>query len=127
MNKCIFTGRLGKNPEVKYTPAGKCVATFSIAVKRNKEESDWVNIVAWEKTAELVGNNLTKGSNVLIESRVQVRTYDNKEGKKVYVTEFIADRVEFLDSKKDGQAPATTNADVNQFGTDVNIEEEIPF
>lgn len=127
MNKCLFTGRLGKNPEVKYTPAGKCVATFSIAVKRNKEEADWVNIVAWEKTAELVGNHLTKGSNVLIESRVQMRTYDNKEGQKVYITEFVADRVEFLDSKGGQAEQPKSGYDVSSFGTEVFPEEAFPF
>ena len=126
MNKCIITGRLGKPPEVKFTNTGKCVATFSIAVKRNKTETDWIDVVAWEKTGELVGDHLTKGSNVLVEGRIQVRTYE-KDGQKRKITEVVAERIEFLDSKQQVQQQANNNTNLSSMGSEVFDESEICF
>ena len=107
MNKWIGTGRLGRDPEIKYTQTGKAVASFSIAVSEKwssngekKERTDWVNIVAWDKLGELCGQYISKGSKVLIEGKLQVRSYEDKNGVKKYVTEIVAQQVEFLDSRK---------------------------
>ncbi len=100
MNKVILTGRLTKDVDVKYTQNGKCVALFSMAVNGfKKEDVYFFNIVAWNKTAELCGNYLTKGSKVLIEGQLTTRSYEDNSGSKRTVTEIIASNVEFLESK----------------------------
>ena len=109
MNKVILIGRLVKDPESRYTQSGKGVASFVLAVdrrfsKEGQQTADYIPIVAWNKLAEIIGNNLTKGRRISVEGRMQVRNYDAQDGTKRYVTEVIADEVEFLDSKRDGQA-----------------------
>lgn len=129
MNKVILTGRLTKDVDVKYTQNGKCVALFSIAVNGfKKEDVYFFNIVAWNKTAELCGNYLTKGSKVLIEGQLTTRSYEDNSGSKRTVTEIIASNVEFLESKKQNeqQTPMQqVTQRYNTFGTEQN--EEIPF
>ena len=109
MNKVILIGRLVKDPEMRYTQSGKGVCSFVLAVdrrfsKEGQQTADFIPIVAWNKLAEIVGDNLTKGRRISVEGRMQVRSYDAQDGTKRYVTEVIADEVEFLDSKRDGQA-----------------------
>lgn len=128
MNHITLTGRLTRDPEVRYTSKGDAVASFSIAVDTgwgDNKRTDFIPITCWRKTAEVVGNNLTKGRRVLVEGRLQISEYE-KDGQKRRSTDVVASNVEFLDSKKDGQ-PSPASADVNQFGADVNIEEEILF
>lgn len=134
MNKVILVGHLARDPEVRYTQSGKAVASFTIAVNRSfggtpeQREADFIPIVAWERLAETCGNNLTKGRRVLVEGRMQVRSYETAEKQRRYVTEVVAQNVEFLDSKKQG-APETGSApaDMSSFGKDVFPDEEIPF
>lgn len=99
----ILVGRLAQDPEVRYTQAGKAVATFSLAVSRRvgqgQESTDFIPIVAWEKLAEICGNNLNKGRRILVEGRLQIRSYEAQDGQKRRVAEVIAQNVEFLDSK----------------------------
>lgn len=109
MNKVILIGRLVKDPEMRYTQSGKGVCSFVLAVdrrfsKEGQQTADFIPIVAWNKLAEICGNNLVKGRRISVEGRMQVRNYDVQDGTKRYVTEVIADEVEFLDSKRDGQA-----------------------
>ena len=129
MNKVILTGRLTKDVDVKYTQNGKCVALFSMAVNGfKKEDVYFFNIVAWNKTAELCGNYLTKGSKVLIEGQLTTRSYEDNNGSKKTVTEIIASNVEFLESKKQNEQQATmqqVKQYQNTFGAVQN--EEIPF
>jgi single-strand DNA-binding protein len=106
MNKAILIGRLTRDPELKFTAgSGTAVASFTLAVDRqfkNKDgqkEADFINCVAWNKTAETISNYLKKGSLIAASGRIQTRTYDNNEGKKVYVTEVIVEDFQFLDSK----------------------------
>lgn len=108
MNKVLLIGRLTANPELKYTTSNNAVTTFSIAVDRNfknengNKEADFINIVAWNKKAELIHQYLKKGDRVGIGGRLQVRKYQNERGENRYVTEVVADEVEFLNSKKSG-------------------------
>ena len=109
MNKVILIGRLVKDPEMRYTQSGKGVCSFNLAVdrrfsKEGQQTADFIPIVAWNKLAEICGDNLVKGRRISVEGRMQVRNYDAQDGTKRYVTEVIADEVEFLDSKRDGQA-----------------------
>ena len=108
VNNCMFIGRLGRDPETRYTQSGKAVASFSLACseKRGGEEStEWVNVVAWEKLAEIVGQYLTKGSLVFISGRMQTRKWQDKEGGTRYTTEIVAREMKMLDGK--GRSPQT--------------------
>ena len=105
MNKVILVGRLAADPDVRYTQNGKAVCSFNLAVKRMTapgahQEADFVPIVAWEKLAETCGNNLTKGQRVLIEGRLQIRSYETKDGQKRRIAEVIAQNMEFLERKQ---------------------------
>jgi single-strand DNA-binding protein len=108
LNKVIIIGRLTKDVELKYTQSGKAVAQFSIAVDDgygDNKRTYYPNIVVWGKSAETCGNCIAKGSKVAVSGKLTTRSYDGKDGKKVYVTEVVADMydgVQFLDSKKQG-------------------------
>ncbi len=152
MNKVFLIGRLTKDPELRYTGSNIPVATFSIAVNRNfanqngEREADFINIVVWRKQAENVKNFITKGAQVAIDGRIQTRSYDGEDGKKRYVTEVVADNVQFLDSKASREGsdssvtpssfsdePSNNTVDVNNdpfadFGSSIEInDEELPF
>lgn len=134
MNKAILVGNLARDPEVRYTQSGKAVASFSIAVNRyagnGENTADFIPVVVWDKLAEICGNNLIKGRKILVEGRIQVRNYEGKDGVKRYVTEVIAQNVEFMDSKQtrpSDAAPAPTAGGANSFGSEVFPDEEIPF
>ena len=123
MNKVILVGRLAQDPEVRYTQSGKAVASFNLAVNRygQKDSADFIPIVAWEKLAEVIGNNLKKGSQVLVEGRMQVRSYETQDGQKRYVTEVIAQNIEFMGSKK------TSEPSIADDMGEVVPNEQIPF
>lgn len=120
MNKVFLIGRLARDPELRYTGNNTPVASFTIAVNRTfsnqagEREADFINCVIWRKQAENVKNYLSQGSQVAVEGRIQVRSYDDQNGQKRYVTEVIADNVEFLGSKKD-----SNNMNNNTFTNDV--------
>lgn len=105
INRVVLVGRLTKDPDLKYTPSGVAVTTFTLAVNRvfsnqqGDREADFINCVIWRKPAENVVNFLKKGSLAGVEGRIQTRTYDGQDGKKVYVTEIIADSVQFLEPR----------------------------
>jgi single-strand DNA-binding protein len=110
MNKVILIGRLTRDPEVRYTQSGIAVCTFTLAVDRRfakrdagdgRPTADFIPIVCWRKLAEICGNNLSKGRRVGVEGSMQVRSYQAQDNSKRYVTEVIADEVEFLDSRGD--------------------------
>ena len=108
LNQCNFIGRLGRDPETRYTQSGKAVASFSIACseKRGGEgATEWVNVVAWEKLAEICGQYLVKGSLVFISGRIQTRKWQDQNGNDRYTTEIVAREMKMLDGKKDGQQP----------------------
>ena len=122
MNKVFLIGRLTRDPELRYTGNNTAVASFALAVQRNfanqqgEREADFFNITVWRKQAENVKNYLSQGSQVAIEGRIQTRSYDGNDGQKRYVTEVVADNVEFLGSKNSSpnsnnmSAPASYNA-----------------
>lgn len=106
MNRVDLMGRLTRDPEIRYTTTNNtAVAQFSLAVNRRfakegEKQADFINIVAWGKTAEFVGKYFVKGQQVAVSGRITTRDYDDKDGKKVYVTEVTAEEVYFADSKK---------------------------
>ena len=105
-NKIIVLGRLTKDPEIRYTPSGKVVASFTLAVDRpfttpdGKREADFIPVVVWGKAAELVGNSCAKGHRLLVEGRLQIRNFDAKDGTKHWVTEIISQNIEFIERKE---------------------------
>ena len=127
MNKAILIGRLTKDPELRTTPTGRNVCQFSVAVSRNftnangEREADFINCVVWDKQAENLVKYQKKGNQIAVEGRIQTRNYDDKDGKKVYVTEILASNISFLDSKGTG---ATGNTSFNM--ETVSVEKD-PF
>ena len=106
INRAVLTGRLTKDAELRTTQSGLSVATFTLAVNRHskaKGDADFINCVIWRKAAENFCNFTSKGSLVGIDGRIQTRNYDDKDGKKVYVTEVVVDSFALLESKKDRQ------------------------
>jgi len=105
MNHVVLIGRLTRDPEVKYTNSGVAVANFSLAVDRRfknaqgERETDFINLVAWRKTAELVGKYLTKGRQVAVHGSLQMRKYQTQQGENRTVYEVIAEDVQFLDGR----------------------------
>lgn len=137
MNKIILMGRLTRDPEVLYTATGKVVCQFTLAVDRpftnqdGQREADFINIVVWGKIAELAGNSLAKGHRALVEGRLQLRSYDGKDGGKRYVTEVVANSVEFLERKGctpgNGSANTAPPSPMDGFANAEFGDEEIPF
>ncbi len=161
MNKVFLIGRLTRDPELRYTGNNTAVASFSLAVQRNfanaqgEREADFFNITVWRKQAENVKNYLSQGSQVAIEGRLQTRSYDDANGQKRYVTEVVADNVEFIGSRNSsgnsnnmnssassnagptpydfGEAPEPKGTDVDSnpfadFGSSIEIsDDELPF
>lgn len=140
MNRVTLIGRLGKDPEVRYTPNRKAVGNFTIATSEKwtdkagakKESTEWHRIVVWDKTAERCAEYLSKGRQVAIEGKLQTREWTNKEGVKQYTTEIVASHVEFLGSKEDGggkakAAPAAESRDDDGPPPATPDDENIPF
>ena len=105
INRVVLVGRLTRDPELRKTPSGASVCSYTLAVSRNRSaqpgqpDADFINCVTWNRQAETMAQYLDKGSLVGIEGRIQTRNYDNQNGQKVYVTEIITDSVQFLESK----------------------------
>lgn len=117
MNKAILIGRLTRDPELRYTSSNRAVCQFTVAIDRpftnqasGQREADFINVVAWDKTGENVGKYMTKGRLIAVEGRIQTRNYENNEGRRVYVTEVIANNVQFLESRN---AQNTNNNSIN--------------
>lgn len=109
VNKVILIGRLGKDPELKYTQGGRAVANFSVATNerwkgqdgQKQESTTWHNIVAWGKQAEVMKEYLSKGQQVYIEGRIDNRSYDDKDGNKKYISEVVVQNFQFIGSRGD--------------------------
>jgi len=149
VNKVILIGNLGKDPEVKYTPSGTAIARFSLATnERFKDKSgewqdrtEWHNIVAWQRLAEIVGEYVKKGSKVYIEGRLQTSSWDDKEsGQKKYRTEVIVNDLVLLSGRGEGEesggrafSKAASSNSLDQRGPEDNLaqtqitDEDIPF
>jgi len=151
MNKIILVGRLTRDPEVRTISTGSVVTNITIAVNRNfrnKEgnvEADFINVVVFGKTAENVGKYCTKGSQIGVDGRLQTRSYDHQDGTKRYVTEVIADNVEFMGSRRDSESrsnnsfssygdnnsyvdiPSATPIDTPSFADEIDVSNDDPF
>ena len=133
-NKVVLIGRLTKDIELKYIPnSGKAVTQITLAVdnpfkkdEQGNRQADFINIVVWGKQAENLANFMHKGSQIAVSGRIQTRNYQNKEGNKVYITEVVADEVQFLDSKKNNEnnQQQTNNATPDD---EIMANSNIPF
>ncbi len=142
VNKVILVGNLGKDPELRYTPSGTAVCTFSLATTdrfKNKqgeqqERTEWHNIVVWAGLAEICGKYLNKGKQVYIEGRIQNRSYDDRDGNKRYITEIVANEMQMLSRAGDqggggGARQSTPAEDYSQAPPEqsFNPDDDIPF
>ena len=126
VNRVQLLGRLGGDPELKYAPNGNAVCNFTVATSESwtdkqgqkHEKTEWSRIVIFSKLAELCNQYISKGSQVYVEGKIQTRNYDDKEGRKIYITEIVANNVQFLGSKKQEQ----TNSEQSNF-----TSSDIPF
>ena len=100
INTVVITGRLTKDIELRRTTSGKTCTSFTLAVNRNKQETDFINCVAWDKVAELLERYTHKGFQIGVEGRIQTRNYDDRNGKKVYITEVLVNSISFLEPIK---------------------------
>ncbi len=142
MNIVILIGNISTDIQLRYTSSNMAVATFNLAVNRPKkpdgtQEADFISIVVWGKQAENISKYLKKGSKIAIEGRIQVRSYENNNGQKRYVTEVVAENVQFLGSRKEGQAsnneePTPQSNPYQEMGEQVKAdfsydEDDMPF
>ena len=97
INTVVLTGRLTKDIELRRTTSGKTCTSFTLAVNRNKQETDFINCVAWNNLAELLEKYTRKGSQIGVDGRIQTRNYDDRNGKKVYITEVLVNSISFLE------------------------------
>ena len=125
INNCMFIGRLGRDPESRFTQSGKTVVNFSIACseKRGGEEyTEWVNIVAWDKLGEICAQYLQKGSLVYISGRMQTRKWQEKSGTDRYATEIVAREMKMLDGRESGGRDVAPEP-----GPPTNFGDDVPF
>jgi len=135
LNKVQIIGHLGKEPEMRYTPSGKPVTTFSVAVSRSwnsadgerHSETEWFNVVAWGNLAEICKQYLTKGQQVYIEGRLQTRRWDDKEGAKHTSVEVVANEMMMLGDRKDHNNTQSSSESVTPEHTPETNEDEFPF
>ena len=137
-NLVVLTGRLTADPELKTTPNGIPVTTFSIAVNRNyrageEQQTDFINIVAWRQRAEFITKYFKKGSMIGIEGSIQTRRYQDKSGNNRTAFEVVVNNAQFVESKRDGSAPmggepaAFSNADASDFAEIGGMDDDLPF
>ena len=135
INKAILMGRLTRDPELRHTDSGKAVCNFSIAISEgygDNQRTEFVNCVAWNKSAEFVDKYFTKGSMIIVDGRISTRTWEGQDGKKNYVTEVVANQVAFGGFKKDKQEETSSDdAEDADDGEFVPLEEadadDLPF
>lgn len=137
MNNTVLVGNLTKEVDLRYTSNGTATGNFTLAVSRafknaaGEKETDFINCVIWRKQAEALANYTSKGSKLAVRGRIQTRSYDNKEGKKVYVTEVVVEEFTFLDSKKDNQTQSKPTQKVDDpfesVSQPIDIGDDLPF
>lgn len=110
INRVVLVGRLTRDPDLRYTPSGIAVANFTVACNRpfkneqGESEADFINCVTWRKTAENLAQYMKKGSMIGVDGRIQTRSYEGQDGKAVYVTEVLAESIQFLESRNESKS-----------------------
>ena len=136
INRVVLVGRITKDPDLRKTQSGKSVVSFTIARNRRVpsqgQDADFINCVAWNKTADFMAQYVKKGALLGLEGRIQTRSYDDRDGKRVYVTEVVADNVQFLESKKQAEnvgneaTGALQNNECADYESDIETD-DLPF
>lgn len=137
INRTILTGRLTDDIDLRYTPSGSAVGNFRLAVNRRftnqngEREADFINCVVWKKTAENLANFTHKGTLIGVDGRIQTRTYDDKDGKKVYITEVVVEQFALLEPRQDNQVQQPQQNNMSPFDNpsdQVDItDDDLPF
>lgn len=132
MNKTFLMGNVGRVPDIKESQNGMKIAKFSLAVPRGfkkdgETETDWINIIAFDKKAAFVEKYVTKGTKLIIEGHIATGSYTNKDGNKVYTFDVVADSIEFAQSKKDSEKVDTTPEDDGFMNVEDTDDMELPF
>ncbi|EGK10370.1 single-stranded DNA-binding protein [Kroppenstedtia eburnea] len=132
LNRVVLIGRLTRDPELRYTPGGVAVTSFNLAVNRRftnqqgDREADFIDIVAWRQLAETVANYMKKGRLVAVEGRLQIRSYENQEGRRIKVAEVVAENVQFLESRSQAGSGSGYNQDYGNSGFEKNQDNRGP-
>ena len=135
INRVVLVGRITKTPDLRKTQSGTSVVSFTIACNRRVpsqgQDADFINCVAWNKTADFMAQYVKKGALLGLEGRIQTRSYDDKDGKRVYITEVVADSVQFLESKKQAEsvqneAYPVQNNECADYASDIETD-DLPF
>ena len=127
MNQVILIGRLTKDPELRETSNGKPVASFTLAVDKFGEGADFINCVVWNKQAENLAKYQKKGGQIGVSGRLQTRDYDDEKGNKRYVTEVVADSIEYLGAKKEEPNQTQEKVEPLEFSTKTTTQETIEY
>lgn len=138
VNRVTLLGNVGKDPELRYTPNGTAVASFSLATTERykgqdgewKDQTEWHNLVCWRRQAEIAGEYVKKGRKLYVEGKIRTRSYDNKEGQKVYRTEIVIDTFILLDGGEGGggaRGAGSSGAMDSGYEPDQISDDDIPF
>lgn len=130
INKAILMGRLTRDPVIRHTDSGKAVCNFTVAIDNGygeEKSADFISCVAWNKTAEFVDKYFAKGRMIIAVGRIQTRTWEDRDGKKNYVTEVIASEVSFGESKKDAATNSAGHTAAGDDFTPIDSDNDLPF
>ncbi len=135
LNKVMIIGRLGQDPELRYAPNGSAVVNFTVATNmvwrdqdgNQQERTDWHRVVAWRRLAETAGEYLKKGSRVYVEGRLQTRSYDDQNGVRRWITEIVAETIQFLDTRAEAAAAPDAEIPPPEPDASENVEGDLPF
>lgn len=126
LNRAVIVGRLTRDPDLRYTPNGVAVANFTVAANRpfknqqGEQEADFINCVAWRNQAENLANYMKKGSLIGVDGRIQTRSYDNKDGNRVFVTEVLTENIQFLEPRSKNEERTNNQGSSNQYDNRAN-------
>lgn len=130
INKAILMGRLTRDPEIRHTDSGKAVCNFTVAIENGygeEKSTDFISCVAWNKTAEFVDKYFAKGRMIIVVGRIRTRTWEDRDGKKNYVTEVVASEVAFGESKKDAATNSAGHTAAGDDFTPIDSDDDLPF
>ena len=130
INKAILMGRLTRDPVIRHTDSGKAVCNFTVAIDNGygeEKSADFISCVAWNKTAEFVDKYFAKGRMIIVVGRIQTRTWEDRDGKKNYVTEVVASEVAFGESKKDAATNSAGHTAAGDDFTPIDSDHALPF
>jgi len=133
LNRVVLIGRLTADPSLRYSPSGVAITNFTLAIDRKfknaqgEKETDFIPCVMFKQLAELCANYLAKGKLASVDGRIQIRTYNDKDGQKRWVTEIVAEDVHFLSPKDSGSTGSSPPSAGSKYGHEVNLDDTIPF